>query len=215
MKNLTYFFIFAFLISCAKQELKLPLLQANNATKEVYNNSAVWIFYSVKEKDTIAQLNQSNRIETTNWLFNIDRRLTLKQIYIPFKKLLEKRQKASPHHVDGLLNYFSFADTLTHKVAFLPFNFKNIDYNYPLVNDTTSLNFTFYKQRFVFKNRLFLYSQLDSVMAKNLYISTNPVNIVCYFQESLDFEKYLTIKAQWVEMPYQKYLTNTTEYYFE
>jgi len=215
MKNLTYFFIFAFLISCAKQELKLPLLQANNATKEVYNNSAVWIFYSVKEKDTIAQLNQGNRIETTNWLFNIDRRLTLKQIYAPFKKLLEKRQKASPHHVDGLLNYFSFADTLSHKVAFLPFNFKEIAYNYPLVSDTTSLNFTFYKQHFAFKNSLFLYSQLDSVMAKNLDKPSSYVNLDCYFQENLGFEKYLSIKAKWIESPYQKHLTSTTEYYFK
>ncbi|PIX06906.1 MAG: hypothetical protein COZ76_06380, partial [Flavobacteriales bacterium CG_4_8_14_3_um_filter_35_10] len=74
---------------------------------------------------------------------------------------------------------------------------------------------TFYKQHFAFKNSLFLYSQLDSVMAKNLDKPSSYANLDCYFQENLGFEKYLSIKAKWIESPYQKHLTSTTEYYFK
>lgn len=214
MKKLRYFFIFALLIGCAKQELKLPKLQSNGIN-EVYNNSAVWIFFSVKGKDTIAELNQGNRIETTNWLFNIDRRLTLKQIYIPFKKLLEKRQKVSPHHIDGLLNYFSFADTISHKVGFLPFFFKEIAYKSSSKKDTSKLDFSFYKEDFSFKNKLYLYQQLDSIFKQNLKLKEESAVFNFYYQENMSFEKYVTIKAQWYQITNQKYQTATTDYYFK
>ncbi len=214
MKNLRYFYIFALLIGCSKQELKLPKLQSDGIA-EVYNNSAVWIFYAVKNQDTIAELNQGNRIETTNWLFNIDRRLTLKQIYVPFKKLLEKRQKVSPHHIDGLLNYFSFADTISHKVSFLPFSFKEIAYKSSPLKDTSKLNFSFYKQDFSFKNKFYLYNQLDSVINHNFDNTEAYSNLNFYYQENINFEKYVTIKAQWYQITNQKYQTATTDYYFK
>lgn len=214
MKNLIYLLLFIALSSCAKQKLKLPRLQ-NNGVDEVYNNSAVWIFFSVKGNDTIAELNQGNRIETTNWLFNIDRRLTLKQVYVPFKKLLEKRQKVSPHHIDGLLNYFSFADTVSNSVAFLPFYFKEIAYKSPPLKDTSELNFSFYKQDFSFKNKLYLYQQLDSIMEQNLKSKEESAVFNLYYQENMNFEKYVTIKAQWYQIANQKYQTATTDYYFK
>lgn len=214
MKKLFYSIFFIALISCAKQELKLPKLQADGID-EVYNNSAVWIFFSVKGKDTIAELNQGNRIETTNWLFNIDRRLTLKQIYVPFKKLLEKRQKVSPHHIDGLLNYFSYADSISQKVKFLPFSLKKIVYKIPTLNDTSSLDILCYNKHFTFKNKLFLYNQLDSVINHNFDNTEAYSNLNFYYQENINFEKYVTIKAQWYQITNQKYQTATTDYYFK
>lgn len=214
MKKLIYVFFFIALTSCAKQELKLPKLQADSVD-EVYNNSAVWIFYTVKNQDTIAELNQGNRIETTNWLFNIDRRLTLKQIYVPFKKLLEKRQKVSPHHIDGLLNYFSYADSISQKIKFLPFSLIEIAYKIPTLNDTSSLDISFYTKHFNFKNKLFLYNQLDSVINHNFDNTEVGPNLNCYYQENISFEKYVTIKAQWYQITNQKYRSATTDYYFK
>jgi len=201
------------LSSCNKQKLKLPILHAN-AINQVYNNSEVWVFFTVKGKDTIAQLNRNNSIETTNWLFNIDRRLSLKQVYKPLKLLLKKRQKKSPHHVEGLKNYFSFADTLNKKVKFLPFILKNIIYKLPTVNDTLAVNFIFNKANFNLNDKTFLYSNLNTVLAQKLVRISNKIQLKFYFNEALSFEKYILIKSKIYNSPNKKQLQSATDYYF-
>ncbi len=213
-KYLIYSLLFVIIISCAKQTLKLPILHTK-ATNKVYNNSAVWIFFTSKDKDTLAQLNRNNSIETTNWLFNIDRRLSLKQIFKPFKKLLEKRQKKSPHHVEGLENYFSFADTTDKKVKFLPFGLKQIAYGLPNKKDSLNLNFKFYKANFSLNNKTFLYTKLDSVITQSLISNLNNKQAKFYYQDALSFEKYILIKSKINSLPYKKQLQSTTDYYFK
>ncbi len=213
-KYLIYSLLFVAITSCAKQTLKLPIVHAK-ATNKVYNNSAVWIFFALKGKDTLAQLNRNNSIETTNWLFNIDRRLSLKQIYKPFKKLLEKRQKKSPHHVEGLKNYFSFADTINKKVKFLSFNIKQIAYSLPKIQDSTTINFMFYKTNFNINNKTFSYSKLDSVIDRKLAKNSNKIQIKFYYNDALSFEKYILIKSKINLLSNKKQLQSTTDYYFK
>jgi len=213
-KYLIYTVLLVAFASCKKQELKLPRLHTQ-AVNQVYNNSAVWIFFTLKGNDTIAKLNQSNRIETTNWLFNIDRRLTLKQVSKPLNKLLEKRQKKSPHHIDGLKNYFSFSDSIDKKIKFLPFKLKQIIYRFPNKNDTLNLNFKFYKNHFNLKNKPLLYSKLDSVISKSVINNLNNKQIKFYYHDALSYEKYVKIKAIIYQLPFKKQLQTTLDYYFK
>jgi len=213
-KYLIYSLLFVVITSCTKQTLKLPMLHAK-ATNKVYNNSAVWIFFTLKGKDTLAKLNRNNSIETTNWLFNIDRRLSLKQVYKPLKKLLKKRQKKSPHHVEGLKNYFSFADTIDKKIKFIPFNLKQIIYSLPKAKDSTAINFMFYKTSFIVNDKTFSYSKLDSVIYQKMSKKSDKKQIKFYYNNTLSFEKYILIKSKINLLPNKKQLQSITDYYFK
>ncbi len=198
--------------SCTKKTLKLPKSHAK-ANTEVLNNSTIWIFYTPKGQDTIATLNRNNSISTTNWLYNIDRRLQLKQLYKPFKKVLAKRQKKSPHHVEGMKDYFSFADTLDKHNKFLEFKLKDIQYKKPVLNDTSQVIFQFYKTHFKLNKVPFNYKLFDSILtSKNTAIKGN---VQFYYKDNLSYNTYLNIKIRLHNYPFLKGLENTTDFYFK
>lgn len=198
--------------SCAKKALKLPKSHTKAAT-EVFNNSNIWIFFTLKDQDTIATLNRNNSISTTNWLYNIDRRLQLKQLYKPFKKVLAKRQKKSPHHVEGMKDYFSFADTLDKKNKFLAFKLKDVQYKKPLLNDTTHVIFQFYKTQFKLNDASFNYAQFDSVIKLKKIAFKD--NVQFYYKDNLTYNAYLKIKIILNNYPFLKDLKNTIDFYFK
>ena len=192
MKHVLYLALLFSIISCGKKDLKLPQLHIK-AVNEVYNNSAVWVFYTLDGKDTLATLNRNNSISTTHWLFNIDRRLQLKQIYKPLSTMLAKRQdKSSPHHVDGMLNYFTFADTIDKRNKFLPLTTKSITYKNPNLKDTASVDIIFYPTSFKLKNNNYNYNQLDSVLQNKSDLGQTQF----YFQDNLSYTKYLWVKSK-------------------
>jgi len=207
----TSLIVFCFIIlSCNKQELKLPQIHTE-AVNEVYNNSQVWIFYSVKDNDTLAILNKNNSISTTHWLFNIDKKIRLKQLYKPLSTMLAKRQRKSPHHVAGMQNYFTFADSVDKRNKFLPFKTKTIVYKTPNVKDTNATNIVFYPTRFQFKDRTYNYHQLDSVLQNQ----DNWQNTRLFYQDQISYSKYLKIKALIYHLPVNDSLQPTTDFYFE
>jgi biopolymer transport protein ExbD len=117
--------IFAF-ISCKKEDIQLP-----KSNKTILNNiqdhSPVYMFFRVKEKDTTVDINRQNTISTTNWVFNIDKRLPLKLV-IPEVMKLQEKKKNSSHTKEGAINVYSYADSIGKNLAFLPFT--NVVYKY-------------------------------------------------------------------------------------
>lgn len=198
--------------SCAKKPLKLPKSHTKAET-EVFNNSNIWIFFTLKDQDTIATLNRNNSISTTNWLYNIDRRLQLKQLYEPFKKVLAKRQKKSPHHVEGMKDFFSFADTLDKRNKFLEFKLKDIQYKKPILNDTSRVIFQFYKTQFKLNDTSFNYAKFDSII--NSKKATFKDNIQFYYKDNLSYDAYLKIKIILNNYPFLKGSENATDFYFK
>jgi len=82
-------FLTSFLIlSCSKKNVELPII-GQKGIDRVYNNTKVWIFFKKQKSDTIAILNKNNIISTTNWIFNIDKRLPLKKI-VPLIQQMQK-----------------------------------------------------------------------------------------------------------------------------
>jgi len=108
------------IFSCAKQEVKLPTLNIKGIL-EVHNHSQVWLFFDIKNNDTIASINRKNTISTTHWLFNIDNRLPLKAI-IPAIIKLQYKHANGIHSKEGMHNYFSYADTISNKLSFFEFD---------------------------------------------------------------------------------------------
>jgi hypothetical protein len=126
MKKILFISIVLLFISCKKQDVQLP---KSNKTilKDIQDHSPVYMFFKVTEKDTIVELNRQNTISTTNWVFNIDKRLPLKLV-IPEVMKLQEKKKNSSHTKEGAINVYSYADSIGKNLAFLPFT--NVVYKY-------------------------------------------------------------------------------------
>lgn len=107
-------------ISCNnKVEMDLPKADVT-IVKEVFDHSPVYIFFKAEGKDTIADLNRKNTIGTTNWIFNIDKKLPIKAV-IPEIIWLQNKKKNGMHTNDKAENYYSYADSVGKNLAFVPF----------------------------------------------------------------------------------------------
>lgn len=118
-----YFTIIVTLLffSCGKKED--VLLPKSNVTivKNVQDLSPIYIFFKVEGKDTIAEVNRKSSIISTNWIFNIDKRLPLKLVIPEIMKLQKKKRADSAHKNENAENYYSYADSVGKNLAFLPF----------------------------------------------------------------------------------------------
>lgn len=102
----------------------------NQDITEVLDVSPIYMFYD-EETDSV-EFNRKNMISTTNWLVNIDKRLTLKQILPHLQYLQEKRQGDGMHKNDNARNYFTCNNTELKNLSFIEFTdlvYKTIDYN--------------------------------------------------------------------------------------
>jgi hypothetical protein len=114
--------IIAFLLfSCeGKKDILLP--KANvSIVKDVQDHSPIYIFFKTEGKDTIAEVNRKNSIISTNWIFNIDKRLPLRLVIPQVMKLQEKKRGEKAHKNEKAENYYSYADSIGKNLAFLPF----------------------------------------------------------------------------------------------
>lgn len=130
------------LFSCAKERvLQLPEITLSNIT-ELNDVSAAYLFYDETQLDSI-DLNRKNLISTTNWLINVDKRLTLKQAIPKIKYLQDKKQNSS-HKNKNAKNYFTCHDLSQNNLGFIEFT--HIIYNYEtiesLFSETSDLNQT-------------------------------------------------------------------------
>jgi hypothetical protein len=116
-KSILLWGLLVLLTSCAKKEVLLP--EANvTVVEKVDNWSPVYLFFDQKGKDTLAELNRNNTITSTNYIFNIDKRLPMRLV-IPEVNLVLKKKEASPHKNEVAQNYFSYSDIKARRLAFL------------------------------------------------------------------------------------------------
>lgn len=113
--------ILLLLLSCGKKEDVL-LPKANvTIVSNVLDHSPIYIFFRTKGKDTLAEVNKKNEIISTNWIFNIDKRLPLRLVIPEVMKLQEKKRNEVAHKNEAAQNYYSYADSIGKNMAFLPF----------------------------------------------------------------------------------------------
>ena len=120
MKYFTLIFLFL-LFSCGEKEL-VQLPKSNVTIVEKVNDlTPVYIFFKIEGKDTIADVNRKNTIISTNWVFNIDKRLPLKLVIPQVMKLQEKKRKDSDYKNELAQNYYTYMDTVKKNLAFISF----------------------------------------------------------------------------------------------
>jgi hypothetical protein len=120
MKYFSLLILFV-LLSCGYKEV--ILLPKSNVTivSDVVDHSPIYFFFRTKDKDTLAEVNKKNEIISTNWIFNIDKRLPLQLVIPEVMKLQEKKRNEVAHKNELAENYYSYADSIGKNLAFLPF----------------------------------------------------------------------------------------------
>ncbi len=201
IKSLLFVLLSIVVLSCDKKNVKLPLLNVSGIQDTIYDNSQIWIFLKLQNGDTIAELNRRNTISTTNWIYNIDKRLPLHLVIPHLKKLIEKREKPAMHPKDeDDTNYFSYVDSESNTLSTVQFDVINY------VTDKTIDKTNFKNDSLI--NHLFIdhskkgISINDSIIAidqfsdyLNEQSDTIKLNLHLSFDKHLIYQDYLHLKA--------------------
>jgi hypothetical protein len=120
MKKIVLLLLLMLLFSCGEdKEVLLPVAK-ESIVAEVKDHSPIYFFFKLEEKDTLVDVNRNNLISSTNWLFNIDKRLPLRKVIVEVKKLQTKKEGSSQKKATSE-NYFTYTDTVKKNLAFIPF----------------------------------------------------------------------------------------------
>lgn len=192
MKYFTLIFLFL-LFSCGEKEL-VQLPKSNVTIVEKVNDlTPVYIFFKIEGKDTIADVNRKNTIISTNWVFNIDKRLPLKLVIPQVMKLQEKKRKDSDYKNELAQNYYTYMDSVKKNLAFI--SFEKVYYKMEKPNSLDS----FLKFR---KNGMIQFNQTDEYDFKkekleeflnNLFIE-HECEVIFSFDENMSYGEYIQNK---------------------
>ena len=177
------------LVSCGNKEDILLPKSNTTVVKNVEDHSPIYIFYRTKEKDTLAEVNRKNSIISTNWIFNIDKRLPLKLVIPEVMKLQQKKREEKAHKNEKAQNYYSYADTIGKNLAFIPFT--NVFYKLEKPNSGIVVLFT--KNNEVLVNNVAMKKE-EFLEYLNKSPSDNTNQYVFCFDKNLSFGSYIQDK---------------------
>lgn len=188
MKKINLLLIVLFLFSCQNKEVLLP--KANQTiVADVQNHSPIYFFFKLDNEDTLVEVNQKNRISTTNWLFNIDKRLPLRKVILEVKKLQVKKE-SSVHKSENSDNYYTYMNDNSKTMAFMPFS--NIKYKVE-VADSNVLQIYFDRNDLVrIGDEVFSKNDLQNFIDKWTLNQQN--RVVFSFDKMMSFEQYIQNK---------------------
>ncbi len=186
--------------SCQKKEVQLPKLGVKGVT-DVYNTSKIWIFFDVVKGDTVGIYNKNNKIANTNMIFNIDRRLPLKEVLPRIMKLKYDALHALVHKTVDKQFYLSYADTISNTFAL--YDFTDTHYIFTPEDNKTLLD-TIKKNPMIIdiaKNEIRLNNvKTDNLRdsIRNFFVndSLHKNTILLKFGNNVSYNKYLTIRSQ-------------------
>ncbi|GAA4291241.1 hypothetical protein [Aestuariibaculum suncheonense] len=119
MRPLVFVFSTFLFMSCGKQK-SVSLSEVHHSKlSEISDVSAAYLFYDISQKDSV-ELNRKSLISTTNWLINVDKRLTLKQV-VPHLQFLQKKKKNASHKNKNSRNYFTCNNTSKKSLGLIDF----------------------------------------------------------------------------------------------
>ncbi|TCK68666.1 hypothetical protein DFQ05_0174 [Winogradskyella wandonensis] len=202
MRRLLLVFIMV-VTSCSENKTVLLPEIENAEITNVLDVSSAYIFYDETQQDSTL-FNRKNIISTTNWLVNVDKRLTLKQVLPHLQYLQNKRRKASMHKNENAKNYFTCNDTTIKNLGFLEFTdvnfntesdsrfskdenlcwitFESLD----RITTSSSLDFNLEFSKKAFKSALETLNQECNESSK----------IVLFFNTNMSFQDYIEIKSE-------------------
>lgn len=203
-----YLLIILMCFSCTnKRVLQLPEIEHAEIT-EILDVSPAYIFYDETQPDSTL-LNRKNLIGTTNWLVNVDKRLTLKQAMPHIKFLQDKKRNAEVHKNENAKNYFTCNDTSISNLGFVEFTDVVYEKNEGIIMtpDTSHIGITFFKPLSSIKSiPIFVHKwpetntfdtdekYLQSIIRDSIASNDTHKKIYLTFSEELSFQDYIRLK---------------------
>lgn len=220
------FFLLALIIftSCSSEKI-IELPEINHSTiSEVIDISPAYLFYDETQPDSL-ELNRKNLISSTNWVVNVDKRLTLNQV-IPQIQFLQNKKNSSSHKNEAAKNYYTCNNTSIQNLGFIEFT----DIYYILKNSDLIEGASVSTQEnelhlFVSElNTLELKTNTDSLLFKttsNKLVSdlkqlqfNTPVIITLNLSGLLTFQHYITIKDKLPLLDSEVFSINNNEFIY-
>jgi hypothetical protein len=208
MKRYLKLFLLFFVLSCNNERtLILPEIESAEIT-EVLDVSAAYIFYDESQSDSTL-LNRKNLISTTNWLVNVDKRLSLKQALTHIIFLQEKKRNAQMHKNENAKNYFTCNNKETKTLGFLEFTdiyFKDENPNYLKYSKNNPNDYLHVKIEEDKKIRLISVTQdFKTEVSEGYYFNDSEnfldklqaaktKNLILFFDYDLSFQDYIDVK---------------------
>lgn len=223
MKYLSLLFLL-FLLSCGNEKMvQLPELD-HSEINEIKDVSAAYLFYNESQPDSV-ELNRKNLISTTNWLINVDKRLTLEQAIPKITFLQDKKRNAEVHKNEAAKNYFTCNNTNIKNLGFLEFtdvvyhfnktdfilnNEVPTDFNYIMVLNLNTINVVSSDNKIISTSLKTLSQTLkDSIKNKDL-----KTTLILGFEKQLSFQDYITLKSVVSELKSDALIIDTNEYIY-
>lgn len=205
MKPITVLLLFL-CFSCGKDKvILLPEIKTAKVT-EVFDVSPAYLFYDETQPDSL-ELNQKNLISTTNWLVNVDKRLTLKQVIPKIKLLQDKKRNAKMHKNESAKNYYTCNDTQIKNLGFI--DFTDVVYH-KAKRGILDLDFSLEKTTTVLRIQSLQTIKIQSTDSEEIEANVNDFlniisnyfnddsnnrTIILAFDKNLTFQDYITFKS--------------------
>ena len=211
MKYLYVLALALLMFSCGNEKsVLLPELE-NAKVTEILDVSPAYLFYDETQPDSL-ELNRKNLIGTTNWLFNVDKRLTLEQAIPKITFLQNKKRNAEVHKNENAKNYYTCNDTSIQNLGFIEFTdvvYQNVslqDYfrdkkrheTMSLALNVISIN-NYSLESFSNENsNTEVFSKIEDVInkIKTHFKTEQDLKLYSLFHSKLSFQEYITIKSK-------------------
>lgn len=224
-RSFILFIIIVVFQSCQNDRIvQLPSIQNANITN-VIDVSPAYIFYDESLPDSM-ELNRKNLIGTTNWLVNIDKRLTLRQVIPKVIFLQNKKRTAQMHKNENARNYYTCNDTIIKNLGFIDFTDIYYETGSKELKDTEvskSWSLLCYKDssfQLLYPQNGFKLNIEPSTIGNSIKIIThilqreNSEELKLYFQDSMTFQHYISLKNTLQQLEKTTQNISNTEYLF-
>ena len=237
MKHILYILLLVLLpSSCNKKTVLLP--ETTNADiTEILDVSPVYLFYDEIQPDSL-EFNRKNMISTTNWLVNIDKRLTLKQVLPHLQYLQDKRHGDGMHTNKNAKNYFTCSNTDLKNLSFIEFtevDYRTIDniksdslnlqtlktskedYSNPILQHSyITLSVIFNENGAIdFEGESLSITQyINKIPSKAFPIVANGFSLNLYFNNNLTFQDYISIKSELLRLEREEIIIDLIEFIY-
>ncbi len=210
------------------EKIMLPQV-ATSEVIEMADHSPIYFFYRESDKDTLVEINKNNVISTTNWIFNIDKRLPLKTVVPELSTFFKKKRGASAHKNEESAMYFSYSDSVHQNLAFLPiantayaekiYHSKTYIKQYPDFHTPYyNVSISFLKNGLVnVDGNLIKTTELQDFVADFILFSSESKPILLYlnFDQDLTFDEYVKYKFLTKKMLSDKIQISPTEFIYD
>lgn len=218
-----YFKILMLLLvfSCNNEKIvQLPEITHSDFNK-ILDVSHAYLFYDETKADSI-ELNRKNLISTTNWLINVDKRLTLKQVLPKIIFLQDKKRNAEIHKNEDAKNFYTCHNTSITNLGFIEFtdiyykekhpnDFIIDEESYGIIfNSIFDIKIIRHDNQVLETSETKIFEDIKSVFSEN----SKPKALHLFFNKSLTFQEYITLKSLLNKLKTQNLIIANEEFVF-